>query len=86
MMEHEDATAVSACIGTFDNSGIPIVITKQFGDSATVTFQSITLNLLVSRCLNLDPASKSYIRREDGSSIRIERNLKGFIGYLEATD
>jgi hypothetical protein len=84
-MEHEDKTAVSACIGTFDCSGIPISVTKQFGDNATVTFQSITLNLLVSRCFNSDPAMTSYVHRGDGSSIRIERNRKGYIGYLEAT-
>jgi hypothetical protein len=85
-MNLEDITKISACIGTFDSTGIPISITKQFGDTATVAFQSITLNLLVSRCFNSDPAMTSYIHRGDGSSIRIERNRKGYIGYLEATN
>jgi hypothetical protein len=79
----EDTTEVSLCVGTFDSFGIPIAITKPYGDAATVAFQSITLNLLVAQCFNQDPASVAYIYNEDGSRLRIERNLKGFISYLE---
>lgn len=84
-MTHQDITEVSVCIGTFDPNGIPISIAKHLSDCATVAFQTITLNLLMSRSLNLEPAELAYIHNQDGSTIRIERNLKGFIGYLEAT-
>lgn len=86
MPEQQDVTEVSMCVGTFDRAGIPISITKQLDDCATVAFQSITLNLLISRCLNLESAKVSYVYCQDGSSLRIERNLKGFVGYLEATN
>lgn len=83
MFEAEDITIASLCVGTFDGFGIPITITQPFSDCATVAFQSITLNLLVSRCLNLEPAPTAYVHSQDGSRLRIERNLKGFISYVE---
>jgi hypothetical protein len=85
-MANEDVTEVSVCIGTFDPNGIPISIAKHLSDCATVAFQSITLNLLLSRSLNMDLADVSYIHSKDGCTIRIERNLKGFIGYLEPSE
>ncbi|NDJ16708.1 hypothetical protein [Myxacorys almedinensis] len=85
-MDSEDRTEVSVCIGTFDRAGMPIAITKHLSEFATVAFQSITLNMLLSRCFNLELAEVTYIRNEDGSTIRIERNFKGFIGYLEASN
>ena len=79
----DDKTESSICIGTFDSSGIPIsVATKQLSECAIVAFQTISLNRLIARCLSLDSADVTYIHKNDGSSIKIERSLKGFTGYL----
>jgi hypothetical protein len=77
----EDNTTVSVCIGTFDPTGIPITITRHLSDCATVAFQAITLNLLLAQAFNLEPAETVEIHHEDGSGLRINRTLKGFIGY-----
>jgi hypothetical protein len=84
-MDSEDKTEVSVCIGTFDSAGMPVSITKHLSDFATVAFQSITLSMLIARSLNLEPADVVYIHNEDGSTIRIERHLRGFISYLQAS-
>ena len=81
-MANEELTEVSVCIGTFDPNGIPISIAKHLSDCATVAFQSITLNLLIARSLSTEPADLTYIHSKDGAIIRIERNAKGFVGYL----
>ncbi len=78
----EDITTVSVCIGTFDQAGMPITITRHLSDCATVAFQGITLNLLLSRAFNLEAAETTVIQHQDGSSIRIDRTLKGFTGYV----
>jgi hypothetical protein len=78
----EDKTTVSVCIGTFDQSGMPIAITKHLSDCATIAFQSITLNLLLARAFDLEAADEIFAYHQDGSTIRIDRTLKGFTGYV----
>jgi hypothetical protein len=84
-MELEDKTELSVCIGTFDSSGIPISVSKHLGDCATVAFQTISLNMLVARFLEIHPAETVYVHSKDGTSIKIERSLKGFTGYLKTS-
>ncbi|GAP94939.1 hypothetical protein [Leptolyngbya sp. NIES-2104] len=78
----EDNTTVSVCVGTFDQFGMPITITKHLSDCATIAFQTITLNLLLAHALKLEAAETTIIRHTDGSHIRIDRTLKGFTGYV----
>ncbi len=78
----EDNTTVSVCVGTFDQLGMPITITKHLSDCATIAFQTITLNLLLSRAFSLEAAETSFVHHHDRSSIRIDRTLKGFTGYV----
>ena len=79
----DDKTESSMCIGTFDSLGIPIAVAKKnLSECATVAFQTISLNRLIASCLSLDPADITYIHKKDGSSIKIERSLNGFTGYL----
>lgn len=78
----EDNTTVSVCVGTFDPFGMPITITKHLSDCATIAFQTITLNLLLAQALKLEAAETAVIRHIDGSSIRVDRTLKGFTGYV----
>ena len=78
----EDNTTVSVCIGTFNQIGMPIAITKHFSDCATVAFQAITLNLLLSGAFNLEVADQALTYHQNGSTIRIDRTLKGFTGYV----
>jgi hypothetical protein len=78
----EENTTVSVCVGTFDPSGIPITMTKHLSDCATIAFQSITLNLLLAKLFDLDAAEAVQIQHQDGSSLRIEKTLKGFTGYV----
>jgi hypothetical protein len=85
-MESEDKTELSICIGTFDNSGIPISVAKNLSDCATVAFQTISLNMLVANLLEISPAEIAYVHSRDGTSIKIERNLRGFVGYLETSE
>jgi hypothetical protein len=83
-MEPQDRTEISVCIGTFDTLGVPIAVSGHMSDWATVAFQAISLNMLLSQSLNLKPADVTYIHTKDGASVRIERNHKGFTGYLDA--
>lgn len=84
MTETSDNTQVAVCIGTFDHSGIPISIAKNYLSSyAAIAFQTISLNMLISRSLALGASRTVYIKNQDGSIIRIERTAKGFVGYLE---
>jgi len=85
-MESEDKTELSVCVGTFDHAGIPISVTKHLSDCATVAFQTISLNMLVANLLEIAPAETAYVHSKDGTSIKIERSFKGFVGYLEASD
>ncbi|OLP17119.1 hypothetical protein BST81_17335 [Leptolyngbya sp. 'hensonii'] len=78
-----EKTELVVCIGTFDSSGLPITIAKHLADYATVTFQALSLNMLVSRSLALGPMRTTYIRNKDGSVIRVERTARGFTAYLE---
>lgn len=78
----DDTTTVSVCIGTFDPSGIPISMTKHLGDCATIAFQSITLNLLLADAFELEVADTVFIHHQAGSTIRIDRTLKGFTAYI----
>lgn len=82
----EDNTRVSVCVGTFDQFGMPITITKDLSQFATVAFQAITLNLLLTCSFDFEAAETTLIRHEDGSCIRIERTLKGFTAYLAASE
>ncbi|MBE9010433.1 hypothetical protein IQ250_09470 [Pseudanabaenaceae cyanobacterium LEGE 13415] len=82
----EDNTTVSVCVGTFNPLGMPIAITKHLSDCATVAFQAITLNLLLSHAFKLDAAEITVIRHIEGSSIRVDRTLKGFTGYVGTDD
>ncbi|KAM3097544.1 hypothetical protein ACKFKG_02360 [Phormidesmis sp. 146-35] len=85
-MESEDKTELLVCVGTFDHAGIPITVTKHLSDRATVAFQTISLNMLVANLLDIAPAEVAYVHSKDGTSIKIERNFKGFIGYLQASN
>jgi hypothetical protein len=85
-MESEDRTELSVCIGTFDHAGIPISVAKHLSDRATVVFQVISLNMLVANLLEIAPAKIAYVHSKDGTSIKIERNFKGFVGYLEVSE
>ncbi|MCY7273687.1 MAG: hypothetical protein LH702_08060 [Phormidesmis sp. CAN_BIN44] len=79
----DDKTESSICIGTFDCSGIPIAVAKKnLSECAIVAFQTISLNRLIAHCLSLDLANVTYVHKKDGSSIKIERSLKGFTGHL----
>jgi hypothetical protein len=78
----EENTAVSVCIGTFDPTGIPITITRHLSDATTIGFQAITLNLLLAKAFNLKAAETTEIFHQEGSSIRLDRTLKGFTGYI----
>ncbi|MDX2097132.1 MAG: hypothetical protein SFW36_05095 [Leptolyngbyaceae cyanobacterium bins.59] len=80
----DKTTQVGNCIGTFDNSGFPITTSKNFSNYATVTFQAISLNMLVTRSIGLGPMKTTYIRHKNGSAIRIERNNHGFVAYWES--
>jgi hypothetical protein len=82
----EDNTTVSVCVGTFDQFGMPITITKHLSDCATIAFQAITLNLLISRALGLEAAEATLIHHIEGSTIQIDRTLKGFTGYIGTHD
>jgi hypothetical protein len=82
-MEHQDKTEISVCIGTFDTAGVPIAVSGHMSDWATVAFQAISLNMLLAHSLNSPPASVTHIHTKDGASVRIERNHKGFTGYLD---
>lgn len=82
-MNTDDRMEVVSCIGTFDNSGFPISTSKSFSDYATVTFQALSLNMLIARSMGLGAMKTSYVKHKNGSSIRIERNHNGFIAYLE---
>jgi hypothetical protein len=84
-MEAEDKTELLVCVGTFDESGIPISVVKHLSDCATVAFQMISLNMLVANLLEIAPAEIAYVHNKNGTSIKIERNLRGFVGYLEAS-
>ncbi len=82
-MEPQNRSKTPICIGTFDNAGVPIAISAHMNDWATITFQAISLNILLSRCLNLQPANVTLVYTKASSSVRIERNHKGFTGYLD---
>ena len=82
-MEPQDRPEFSVCIGTFDNSGVPIAVSNHMSDWATVAFQAISLNMLLADTLSLPLATVTHIRTKDGVSVRIERNPKGFTGYLD---
>ena len=82
-MELENQNGCASRIGVFDNSGFPISISKNSSAYATVAFQVISLEILISRSLELGGAKFVQVRNENGSNIRIEKTLKGFIGYLE---
>lgn len=82
-MESGEKTRVAVRIATFDSSGFPVNIAKNLGIHATVTFQIILLEMLISRSLDLGQSKVIYIRCKDNSLIRVERTLKGFVGYLE---
>lgn len=82
----EDSTTVSVCVGTFDPFGMPITITKHLSDCATIAFQAITLNLLLSHAFKIEAAETTVIRHVEGSSIRIDRTLKGYTGYVGTDD
>ena len=83
-MEHQDRTEISVCIGTFDRAGVPIAVSGHMTDWATVAFQAISLNMLLSHTLKLPPANVTRVHTKDGASVRIERNHKGYTGYLDA--
>ncbi|MBW4518312.1 MAG: hypothetical protein KME16_01080 [Scytolyngbya sp. HA4215-MV1] len=85
-MELESQNRCAFRIGVFDNSGFPISISKNSSAYATVAFQVISLEILLSRSLELGGAKFVHVRNEDGSKIRIEKTLEGFIGYLEAEE
>ncbi|MER3435246.1 MAG: hypothetical protein C4288_17975 [Leptolyngbya sp. ERB_1_1] len=63
-----------------------IAITKHLSGCTTVAFQAITLNLLLCRLFRLEVAETTFICHLDRSSIRIDRTLKGFIGYVGTHD
>lgn len=79
-----ERTEFAVCIGTFDNAGIPISINKNLSDLASVAFQVISLQMLVACSLELGHMRTGYVHHTDGSVLRIERNNKGFVCYLES--
>ncbi|MBD1846627.1 hypothetical protein H6F89_25035 [Cyanobacteria bacterium FACHB-63] len=82
----EDNTKASVCVGTFDQFGMPITLTKHLSESATVAFQVITLNVLLASSLGLEVAETTVAYHKNGFCIRIERTLKGFTAFLSESD
>lgn len=82
----EDNTKVSVCVGTFDQFGMPIALTKHLSECATVALQAITLNVLLASSLGLEVAETLVAHHRNGFCIRIERTLKGFTAFLSESD
>ncbi|MBD2079071.1 hypothetical protein [Leptolyngbya sp. FACHB-17] len=82
----EDNTKASVCVGTFDQFGMPIALTKHLSEPATVAFQVVTLNVLLASSLGLEVAETTVVHHRNGSCIRIERTLKGFTASLSESD
>lgn len=85
-INREDQETTLACIGKFDQSGLPIVTSRHLSPYATVTFQVLTLKTLFERSIAAEPLQSVYINHEDGSRIRIDRTPDGFVAYLLPTE
>jgi hypothetical protein len=79
-----DNESTLVCIGKFDPNGIPIITSRHLSQYATATFQAISLKKMLAQVLqSTEPLEVAYIRHQDGTTIRIDRNAEGFIAYLE---
>jgi hypothetical protein len=79
-----DNESTLVCIGKFDPAGIPIITSRHLSSYATATFQAISLKKMIAQVLqSSDSLDVAYIRHQDGTTIRIDRNVEGFIAYLE---
>jgi hypothetical protein len=79
-----DNESTLVCIGKFDPAGVPIITSRHLSSYATATFQAISLKKMMGQVLQSSEALEvAYIRHQDGTTIRIDRNEEGFIAYLE---
>ncbi|NJM49352.1 MAG: hypothetical protein HC860_26865 [Alkalinema sp. RU_4_3] len=83
-MEFDDS-ATLVCVGKFDAKGLPLVMSRHLSQQATVTFQALSLDALLSEALQQEQIEGLLIHSKDGTSIRVDRNHEGFIAYLEQT-
>ncbi len=83
MLMDLDQEATLTCVGKFDHKGIPQVTSPHLGLQAMVTFQTITLQQMISQLIHNETLQSARIRHKDGSVIRIDRHHQGFIAYLE---
>lgn len=81
-MEFDDS-ATLICVGKFDLKGLPLVMSRHLSQQATVTFQALSLEGLLSEALQQEQIEGLIIHHQDGSLIRVDRNHEGFIAYLE---
>jgi hypothetical protein len=83
-MEFDDS-ATLVCVGKFDAKGLPLVMSRHLSQYATVTFQALSLEAVLSEALQQEQIEGLLIHSKDGTSIRVDRNHEGFIAYLEQT-
>jgi hypothetical protein len=80
-----DDDSTLACVGKFDPQGVPIVTSRHLSQEAMVTFQAISLHRLLGEMIEgipQEPLETIYIRHENGSTVRVDRNFDGFIAYI----
>jgi hypothetical protein len=84
-MEFDDSVTL-VCVGKFDSKGLPLVMSRHLSQQATVTFQALSLDAVLSEALEQEQIEGLLIHSKDGTSIRVDRNHEGFIAYLEQTN
>jgi hypothetical protein len=78
-----DDESTLVCVGKFDPAGVPVITSRHLSQQATVTFQAISLHKMFGQLIRDERLEVAYIHHEDGSVIRVEPNVDGYIAYLE---